>query len=260
MLYTDGSKTDEGTGAGVYSEEMDYKMSMPLGEYATVFQSDIIGICKGAHEMLKSEIKNKKILICTDSESSIESLSSVKFSSRVVLECFTMLEELSRDNNVILNWVPGHSKIHGNEQADELARIGSSTVFTGAEPAIASYAGLIRSLVKDETGKNHQGRWETLTNCRQSKEFWVGCNAKNTKFLLSLSRLELRGLVGVLTGHTNLNYHLNKIGIVNTPTCRGCGLEPETARHFVCFCPALKKLRTRHLGDFYLTTSLLKSN
>ena len=60
-------------------------------------------------------------------------------------------------------------------------------------------------------------------------------------------------LVGVLTGHTNLNYHLNKIGIVNEPTCRKCGLEPETARHFICTCPAYKNLRTKHLGDFYLT-------
>src|ERR1700744_542293 len=136
-----------------------------------------------------------KILTYTDSVSSIESLSSVKISCRVVLQCFTMLENLSRDNDVLLTWVPGHSGTHGNERADELARIGSSTVFTGAEPAVARYAGLIRRLVKDEADKNHQGRWEALTNCRQSKEFLVGCNAKNTKFLLSLSRLELRGLV-----------------------------------------------------------------
>ena len=76
---------------------------------------------------------------------------------------------------------------------------------------------------------------------------------KTTKFLLSLSREKLRGLVGILTGHNSLNYHLSKMGIINDSTCRGCGLEPETARHFICTCPALKNLRTKHLGDFYLT-------
>lgn len=81
----------------------------------------------------------------------------------------------------------------------------------------------------------------------------VGCNAKNTKFLLSLSQVRWRGIVGILTGHNSLNYHLSKMGIVSDSTCRGCGLEPETARHFVCSCPALKNLRTKHLGDFYIT-------
>ena len=198
-------------------------------------------------------VSNKRILICSDSESSIESLSPVKFTSGVALRCFEVLETLSRDNFVTLTWVPGHSGVPGNEKADELARNGSNSKFVGPEPAVARYAGLVKSLVKNETKRLHQERWETLPSCRQAKEFLVGCNAKTTEFLLSLSRSKLRVLVGVLTGHTNLNYHLNKIGIVNEPTCRKCGLEPETARHFICTCPAFKNLRTKHLGDFYLT-------
>ena len=131
---------------------------------------------------------------------------------------------MSIDNEVILAWVPGHSGIMGNEKADELARKGSSADFIGAEPAVARHASLMRTLVISETGKKHQERWEALTNCRQSKEFLQGCNSKNTKFLLSLGRTQLRKLIGVLTGHTTLNYHLNKIGITNDPTCRGCVL------------------------------------
>ena len=252
-VYTDGSKTSEGTGSGIYSEELDYKISIPLGVYTTVFQSEVVAICESSREMLRDGVSNKRILICSDSESSIVSLSSVKFSSRVVLQCFEMLETLSRDNEVTLTWVPGHSGVQGNEEADELARNGSSSSFIGPEPAIGRYAGLIKSLVKNRTNRYHQNRWDALTTCRQSKEFLAGCDAKTTKFLLSLSREKLRGLVGILTGHNSLNYHLSKMGIINDSTCRGCGLEPETARHFICTCPALKNLRTKHLGDFYLT-------
>jgi len=253
VMHTDGSKTEEGTGAGAYSEELNYNVSLPLGEHATVFQSEVVAICEGAQEMIRAGIRDKRVLICTDSESSIESLSSVKFSSGLVLQCFSMLETLSSNNNVKLVWVPGHSGILGNEKADELARSGSSAKFIGAEPAVGRYAGLIRTLVRKETERNHQNRWEALTSCRQSKEFLVGCNKKNTKFLLSLGRVKLRTLIGILTGHTCLNYHLNKMGIVNDVVCRGCGLEPETARHFACTCPALMNLRTKHLGDFYIT-------
>src|SRR6202012_1647205 len=88
---------------------------------------------------------------------------------------------LSRDNEVTLTWVPGHSGVQGNEEADELARNGSSSSFIGPEPAIGRYPGLIKSLVKDRTNRYHQNRWDTLTTCRQSKEFLAGCDAKTTK-------------------------------------------------------------------------------
>ena len=39
-VYTDGSKTEEGTEAGVYSVDMNLELSIPLGPHTTVFQSD----------------------------------------------------------------------------------------------------------------------------------------------------------------------------------------------------------------------------
>lgn len=139
--------------------------------------------------------------------------------------------------------MPGHSGIPGNEKADELARNGSSLKLIWSERAIGKYAGLVKSLVKIEVERSHQEMWY------KSKS-----NAKATELLLGLCRVKLRGLVGVFAGHTKLNYHPNKIWIASTPTCRDCGLEPESARHFVCTCPPLKNLRTsRYLADLYLT-------
>jgi len=252
-VYTDGSKTEEGTGAGVYSEEMNLKLSIPLGTHTTVFQSEVFAIDESARQMVRAELSGKKVLICSDSKSSIDALSSCKFSSALVLQCFRALETLSEKNEVDLTWVPAHSGVLGNELADELAREASGSKFVGPEPAGGRHAGSIKVQVKMETANCHQRRWEVLDSCRQAKEFLKGCDSKTTEFLLSLSRAKLRILAGVLIGHTCLNYHLNKIGIVNDPTCRGCGFEPETARHFICSCPALKDLRTRSLGDFYIT-------
>ena len=60
-------------------------------------------------------------------------------------------------------------------------------------------------------------------------------------------------MIGVLTGHNGLRYHQNKIGLSEDPNRRMCGDLPETAKHFICHCPALAGLRIKHLGDFYLT-------
>ena len=55
----------------------------------------------------------------------------------------------------------------GNEKADELARNGSNSKFVGSEPAVARYAGLVKSLVKNETKRFHQERWEALPADKQ---------------------------------------------------------------------------------------------
>lgn len=60
-------------------------------------------------------------------------------------------------------------------------------------------------------------------------------------------------LIGMLTGHNGLRYHLKKMGLSDDPNCRMCGDVPETAKHFLCQCPALYALRAKLLGDFYIT-------
>ena len=47
-----------------------------------------------------------------------------------------MSDLLNQGNNVTIRWVPGHFDVPGNERADELAKIGSTAPFIGAEPAL----------------------------------------------------------------------------------------------------------------------------
>jgi hypothetical protein len=39
VWYTDGSRTAEGTGAGLYEKSVNRRLSIPLGKHATVFQA-----------------------------------------------------------------------------------------------------------------------------------------------------------------------------------------------------------------------------
>ena len=59
------------------------------------------------------------------------------------------------------------------------------------------------------------------------------------KRLLSSNRNQLRAFVGVLIGHSLVNYHLYNIGLSNEPDCRFCGEEDETTEHLTCRCDAL---------------------
>ena len=41
VCFTDGSRTKEGTGAGVYGQYVGRRVSISLDEYATVYQAEI---------------------------------------------------------------------------------------------------------------------------------------------------------------------------------------------------------------------------
>src|SRR5262249_4986595 len=158
--------------------------SKALGHMTTVFQSEIVAITEGTNALLTEGIENKSIHIYSDSESSIRAVSSCKISSELVYQCRKALDNLTERNQVSLIWIPGHSGIKGNEVADELARKGSSTEFTGAEPAINVYSGYLVLKLKEETAEKHQAYWNGLKTSVQAKELLEGCNRRTTRFLL----------------------------------------------------------------------------
>jgi hypothetical protein len=67
IRYTDGSKTNKGTGAGVYGHDMGQRFSFSLGWYATVFQAAVYAI---------KALRN--IYILSDSQAVIKHLTTVK--------------------------------------------------------------------------------------------------------------------------------------------------------------------------------------
>ncbi|CAA9994889.1 unnamed protein product, partial [Nesidiocoris tenuis] len=63
--------------------------------------------------------------------------------------------------------------------------------------------------------------------------------------MLSLSRINIRVLTGVLTGHCLLRYHLNKMGLEEITECRLCG---EGRRLQSTYSATAQPLRTHALG------------
>ena len=65
--YTDGSKMREGTGAGVYEQSVERRLSFSLGRYATVFQAEIYAILACAYEVQSQNRLERYVSICSDS-------------------------------------------------------------------------------------------------------------------------------------------------------------------------------------------------
>jgi hypothetical protein len=67
--------------------------------------------------------------------------------------------------------------------------------------------------------------------------------------------INLRWVVGLLTGHCHLKEHLFKLGLTDDPTCERCLQEDESATHILCDCETIAHLRFRHLGQFFMEPS-----
>jgi hypothetical protein len=107
-----------------------------LGNFATVFQTEIYAILQCACENIRRAYKNKRILILSDSQAALKALSGPKGTSELVAECLNALFALAGLNEVTLAWVPGHYGILGNEEADKLARQASAMPLPSPEPAL----------------------------------------------------------------------------------------------------------------------------
>ena len=119
-----------------------------MGQLCSVFQAEVYAILQCA---LLDDLRHRNytsIAICSDSQAALKALTAAKITSALVAETVAALEELAKFNSVRLVWVPGHSDISGNEEADRLARLASITHFEGPEPVLGVSSTTVRNAVK----------------------------------------------------------------------------------------------------------------
>jgi ribonuclease HI len=155
----DGSRTAEGTGAGVYGQSVNRRLSIPLGKHATVFQAEVYAILACAHEIAAQDRPEKYISICSDSQAALKALQAAKTTSPLVRQCQQALNDISARHAMGLYWVPGHAGVRGNETADRLARSGSGQQFIRPDPFLGVSRQNIRQKLKHWMKNKHLALW-----------------------------------------------------------------------------------------------------
>ena len=199
VWFTDGSRTAEGTGAGVYGQSVNRRLSIPLGKHATVFQAEVYAILACAHEIEAQDRPEKYVSICSDSQAALRVLQAAK-TSPLVHVCQQTMNDISGQHVVRLYWVPGHAGVRGNEIADRLARSGSGQRFIGPEPCLGVSRQNIRRKMKRWMKNQHLALWRgPCSTQRQARELISGPDPATGAQLLSFNRTQTRAVIGLLT-------------------------------------------------------------
>ena len=104
-----------------------------------------------------------------------------------------------------------------------------------------------RRAIGDWMEWKHTECWKSGKDCKHSKALMEGPQQGRAIKLLNMSRQQRSVVIGLLTGHLDLNGHLHKIGKYINPFCRRSLNGNETVEHLLCKCEFLTLSRVAFL-------------
>ena len=258
-LFTDGSGQDDGVGASavLYQKRRVHPLAtlqvfMGTTEQHNTFEAEVMGAILAIWILHNTPATIGKVVsLYTDNQSLVSTLPHPKATSGQYLLSSLRTAIEGNGSRLTIKWISGHSKVKGNEKADELAKDASA----GRSNARIDLPHILRrplpmsaSALKQRYMKVLKAKWaqDWELSPRKPRVSQFGDAFPFTSFrnkLNSLSRQQASLLLQLRCGHLPLNSYLYRIKKVESDRCQECrggreGPSTETVNHFIFDCPA----------------------
>ena len=215
-VYTDGSATNavKNGGAGVlvmYPDGGQHTSGVATGKTCSNYAAEVEALIHSAQIIENSQNDCPQVVFLTDAQSVLEA-----YQNRKLPDLENKLYEISKEKNIVLQWIPSHCGIPGNETADQLAKQGAKQEQSDRDATFEETKTLIKSIGKQKERKDD-----------------IHTLPRKTQVIIFRLR----------TGHNRLNQHMHrKFKLVPSPLCE-CGEEEQSTEHVLQRCKLLENIR-----------------
>ena len=239
IIYTDGSATGGttkgGSAAVVTRGDLEqpqvYSRILDRGSpYTSSFEEELQAMMNAASWCVEHLAPNQRCLIATDSQSLCKALIGYSIEVHELKLC---LEETL--GTIIIQWIPGHADVPGNELADSAAKAATTLE---SEPKAVSLRGIapeIRKAIPDEP----------IDHLRTSKVYEMYSRTRES----TLNRKDQVMLARIRSGHSHLfRQYRHRIGHAVDPHCIRCTENKLDDLEHWLVCDGTLEARMKHFG------------
>ncbi|KAL0870224.1 hypothetical protein ABMA27_006364 [Loxostege sticticalis] len=240
-IFTDGSKIEGKVGAALSiwkgeSEVRNQKFS--LSAYCTVYQAELLAICKATGGILKG--REKSYGLYSDSMAALETVVNHGSLHPLAVESRENLRKaFIQGKDVSLFWIKAHAGLLGNERADDLAKEAALALkkkpdYDRCPVSFAKRTIRYRSIV-EWSDRYSKGETAAIT-----KLFFP--DAGDAYRLVK--KIKPAGLLTqILTGHGGFSQYLHRFKCGESPSCDCDPAVEQTVPHLLADCPVYDRLR-----------------
>nr|CAI5825125.1 unnamed protein product [Callosobruchus analis] len=236
LLYTDGSKKQEGVGCTFLVPETNLTGSYKFPDIYSSFSAEAFAISMALDIVCTTK---NKICILTDSLSVLKLLGSSLSPSDKIHPIVRQIKnkvqiEQSKGSRIVFIWAKAHSGLAHNEAVDSLAKAAvNSTDFSTDSLCVSDCINFVKKNTRDEWARSYQ-QYRTNTSTQYvtiqedvPKRPWFYDLKISRRYVVMYTRLRF--------GHGRYPSFLAKIGILNTDNCETCNV-PGTLDHIFFEC------------------------